>query len=87
MYIKPEFHIVLGSMQCPNIVGVPLGISQIVLYCMYWKQQIHEEQKVLDRLDPEIGLKEIPNSDEINSNSQPNVEMQTKVPEDKPKSG
>lgn len=55
---------------CPNIVGLPLGISQIVLYCMYRKQQIREAQKVLDRLDPEIGLKEIANADETNSNSQ-----------------
>eukprot|EP00253_Pinus_taeda_P031868 PITA_31868 len=63
------------SIICPNIVGLPLGISQIVLYCMYRKQQIHEEQKVLDRLDPEIGLKEIANPDDTNSNSQQNVQV------------
>eukprot|EP00253_Pinus_taeda_P031867 PITA_31867 len=72
---------------CPNIVGLPLGISQIVLYCMYRKQPVHEEQKVLDQLDPEIGLKEMANPEDKNCNSKQSVEMRTKMRGEKPGSG
>jgi len=63
-------------MQCPNIIGVPLGIGQIVLYSMYRKQPSNEEKKV-DGFDPEIGLKENADADKTDSTPQQSVEMQT----------
>lgn len=51
---------------CPNIIGVPLGIGQIVLYCMYRKQASNEEKKV-GPFDPEIGLKEKAVAEETDS--------------------
>lgn len=54
---------------CPNILGVPLGIGQISLYCMYRKHLGLEDNRVLDRPDPEIGLKENANAEKTNSNS------------------
>lgn len=54
---------------CPNILGVPLGIGQISLYFVYRKQLGFEDNIVVDRHDPEIGLKESTNADQTNSDS------------------
>jgi len=61
---------------CPNILGVPLGTYQIALYSMYWKHASNEE-KIVDRFDPEIGLNDNADADERDSTPQQNVEMQT----------
>lgn len=59
-------------MAFPNILGVPLGIGQLVLYCyMYRKQPVLEDEKVLDRPDLEIGMKENANADQTNFNRSP----------------
>ena len=57
-------------MQFPNILGVPLGICQIVLYFMYWKQPSLQEKVVDAIFDSEVGLR-------LDSTAPNNVEMQT----------
>jgi len=72
--VKAEFYTVLyWSMQCPNILGVPLGIGQIVLYCMYRKQPSLK----VDQFNPEIGMEENANADKTNSAGQQIVEIET----------
>lgn len=54
---------------CPNIVGVPLGTCQIVLYFIYWKQPSLKEKKLDGTFDPEVGRR-------LDSTAPQNVEMQ-----------
>lgn len=57
--------------QSPNLVGSPLGVVQLVLYCKFRKNEIVEEPKKRDlEKDGEI-LKQqaLPVNDKINGNN------------------
>lgn len=54
-YFLFDQNLILAS---PNILGVPLGMGQIVLYSMYRKQPGLEDNEIMDRHDPEIGTNE-----------------------------